>query len=149
MAYAQLNPILNITNTLGNGQKLQVTSYGQQTTYIVSEGGGGTMYLIQTPSRNYYEALEMLFKELVMDDREEAINYYNLVSDFFISHFHDESYDNFKATLTSRWHNLFLHVEMERRPGLDASLMFFHIHEKELLVSLRTHPIVYILAGGE
>jgi hypothetical protein len=149
MLNAQRKPVLNITNQNGNGQTLQVVSYEHQTTYIISEGGGGTMYLIQKPSHSYEEALEMLFKHLVMDDREFSINYYNLVSNFFIWHFHGADNDNFKATLTSRWHKLFLHVEMERRPGLDPSLMFFYIHEKEVLASLKTHPIVYILANDK
>jgi hypothetical protein len=151
MTNAQRKPVLSITNINGNGQQLQVTSYEHQTTYIVSGGDlklyGGTMYLIQKPSHSYEEAVEMLFKHLVMDDREHAINYYNLVSSFFIGHFGNADRDNFKATLTSRWHKLFLHVELERRPGLDASLMFFHVHEKEMLVSLESHPIVYILAN--
>jgi hypothetical protein len=105
------------------------------------------MYLIQKPSHTPEDAIELLFKELVMDDREAAINYYNLVSGFFIFYFGGDEQGKFKATLTSRWHKLFLHVELERRPGLDRSLMFFHIHEKEMLVSLKTHPIVYILAN--
>jgi hypothetical protein len=147
MSNAQRKPVLSITNQNGQGQQLQVTSYEHQTTYIVSEGGGGTMYLIQKPSHSYEEAIEMLFKHLVMDDREFSINYYSLVSSFFIEHFGNADNDNFKATLTSRWHKLFLHVELERRPGLDPSLMFFHVHEKEVLVSLKVHPIVYILAG--
>jgi hypothetical protein len=139
------------TLRLDNGQQLKVCSYEHQTSYIVSDtpNRGGTMYLIQKASHTPEEAIEQLFKELVMDDREAAINYYNLVSGFFIYYFSGDEEGKFKATLTSRWHGLFLHVDLERRPGLDGSLMFFHIHDKEVMASLQTHPIVYILAKDQ
>lgn len=151
MTNAQLKCNQMFTQRLDNGRQLKVCSYEHETTYIVPETpfGGGTMYLIQKPTHSPGEAIELLFKELVMDDRAEAINYYNLVSDFFIWHFNSDQDGEFKATLTSRWHGLFLHVDLERRPGLDGSLMFFHIHDKEVMASLQTHPIVYILAKDQ
>jgi hypothetical protein len=148
MTNAQLKYHQLFTLRLDNGQQLKVCSYQHVTTYIVSDrpNGGGTMYLIQKPSHSPEEAIELLFKELVMDDREAAINYYNLVNVFFIKHF-DQAALEFKATLTGRWHNLFLHVELERTEGLSGSLMFFHVHGKEMLIPLHTHPIVQILAS--
>lgn len=148
MTNAQIKYHQLFTLRLDNGQQLKVCSYEHQTTYIVSDtpNSGGTMYLIQKPSHTPEEAIELLFKELVMDDREAAINYYNLVAGFFIWYFKGDEEGKFKATLTSRWHSLFLHVELERRPGLESEWMFFHVHDKEILVSLTTHPIVYILA---
>lgn len=133
---------------LDNGQQLYMSSQGLQTTYIVSDkpNGGGTMYLIERPSHSEEEAIEMLFKKLVMDDREHSINYYNLVNAFFVRYF-DKDAKEFKATLTGRWHSLFLHVELERTEGLSGSLMFFHVHDKEFLVPLYSHPIVHILAS--
>lgn len=151
MANAQLKYHQLSTLRLDNGQQLKVCSYEHQTSYIVSDSpnGGGTMYLIQKPTHSPGEAIELLFKHLVMDDREFSINYYNLVAEFFIWHFNGDRDGAFKTTLTGRWHKLFLHVEMERRPGLDGSLMFFHVHEKEMTVSLKSHPIVYILVNDK
>jgi len=133
---------------LDNGQQLYMSSQGHRTSYMVSStpNRGGTAYLIEQPSHSVEEAIETLFKKLVMDDREVAIEYYDLVSGFFIQYF-DKGAVDYKATLSGRWHNLFLHVELERTEGLSGSLMFFRIHEKEILVPLYTHPMVHILAA--
>lgn len=150
MSNAQLKYHLVFRFRLDNGQQLYVSSHGHTTTYIVSGGDpklyGGTMYLIEQPSHSPEEALETLFKKLVMDDREVSINYYNLVSDFFIKYF-DQGATEYKATLSGRWHNLFLHVELERTEGLSGSLMFFRVHNKEMMVPLYTHPMVHILSS--
>jgi hypothetical protein len=148
MSNAQIKYHMVALFRLDNGQQLYMSSHGHQTSYIVSgtPSRGGTAYLIEQPSHSVEEAIETLFKKLVMDDREVSINYYNLVSEFFIKYF-DQGATEYKATLSGRWHNLFLHVELERTEGLSGSLMFFRVHDKEMLVPLYTHPMVHILAS--
>jgi hypothetical protein len=127
---------------LPSGLQLRVNRLRGHTSFIVSEGGGGTMYLVNGEFHSYEEAVLGLFKKLMIDDREHAVNYYGLVKDFFISYFKKVENNSLSMTLTGKWKGQFVHLDLETVTGMGGSLISMQVGGKELMVSLHTHPLV-------
>lgn len=130
---------------LDNGAKLIAMSNTHQTVFYWFEGSRRISYRIPMNCSNFEQCWENLFKSLLLDDGKKAEIFFMIARPFIYGYFQAMRNDFFQLTLTGKWKGLFVHLEVERFPGMRENVAMITINGQDNLVELDTHPLHALL----
>lgn len=128
-----------------NEAKLVAMSNSHQTVFYWFEGSKRISYRIDLACSSFEECWENLFKTLLLDDRKKAAIFFMIARPFIYEYFDSMKNEFFQRTLSGKWKGLFVHLEVERFPGMRKNVVMINVNGQNHLVELDTHPLVQLL----
>lgn len=128
-----------------NDAKLVAMSSAHKTVFYWFEGSKRISYRIDIPCFSFSQCWENLFKSLLLDDNKKAEVFWLIARSFLYGYFDSMKNDFLHLTLSGKWKGLFVHLEVERFPGMRNNVAMVTVNGKDHLLELDTHPLTQLL----